>query len=153
MGNKKSRLAIDDNRGKQRFVGQKDAKPSTGKQTHIRDDDKKPAAREQNHIARSIIRENVSGRVPTDDEIKVSLALQQIQVEGPLKKPDLIAILIRLNPERDNALISQYKVQDLIDYIRHELYVVPLESFANRQTLMIEDESDEVSHEETNPFL
>ena len=88
----------------------------------------------QNHVARDILEQHVSDRAPTDDEMKVALAMQQTQVTGNLKKTDLIAILIRLNPKRDNALMTQFTVADLNDLIRHELYTVPLETSASKQS-------------------
>ena len=112
MGNKKSRLALED------------AQPRP-----------QPRAkhRRQNHVARDLLEEHISDRLPTDDEIRLALAAQQSQTTGKLKKADLIAILIRLNPARDNALISQFNVQDLADFIRHELYATPLQAFAQQQ--------------------
>lgn len=87
----------------------------------------------QNHVACDILEQHVSDHTPTDDEMKIALAMQQTQVKGNLKKTDLIAILIRLNPERDNALMSQFTVEDLNGLIRHELYTVPLQTVASQQ--------------------
>ena len=84
--------------------------------------------RRQNHVARELLEEHVPDRIPTDDEMLLALAAQQSQVTGNLKKADLISILIRLNPTRNNALISQYTTDDLIVFIRHELYTVPLQA-------------------------
>jgi hypothetical protein len=84
------------------------------------------------------LQNNVNG-VPTDRQITTALALQQSQKTGPLVKLDLIAILIRLNPTRNNALLSQYKVQDLQDLIRHELYVVPLTESIEENNVQIEE--------------
>ena len=92
----------------------------------------KPTHRRHNHVARELLEEHVPDRIPTDDEMLLALAAQQSQVTGNLKKADLISILIRLNPTRNNALISQYTTDDLIVFIRHELYTVPLQ--ATQQT-------------------
>jgi len=78
----------------------------------------------RNQIARDILANNVEGN-PSDEQITGALAIQQAHITGPLKKTDLITILIRLNPSKNNALISQYKVEDLTAAIRHELYVQP----------------------------
>ena len=83
---------------------------------------------EQNHVAREILNTYVKSGVPSEPEILTALAIQQSVQNGPLKKLDYIAILTRLNPNRNNALISQYKVQDLIDLIRYELYSKVLET-------------------------
>lgn len=77
--------------------------------------------KEQNAIARNILQDHVAD-VPNDDEIKLALALQQSAKTGALTKLDYIAILVRLNPQRNNALMSQYKIKDLIALIRYELY-------------------------------
>jgi hypothetical protein len=77
-----------------------------------------------NQIARGILASNVQG-IPTDEQIAGALAIQQSQDTGPLKKTDLIAILIRLNPDKNNALLSQYKIEDLLKCIRYEVYVKP----------------------------
>jgi len=94
--------------------------------------------KEQNETARNILLENVEG-IPNDDDIKVALALQQSKETGPLKKLDYISILIRLNPARDNALISQYKVKDLTDLIRYELYTNPLLTVVQQNKVVIEE--------------
>jgi hypothetical protein len=94
--------------------------------------------KQKNNIAREILQNNVKG-IPTDRQITAALALQQSQKTGPLVKLDLIAILIRLNPTRNNALLSQYKVQDLRDLIRHELYVVPLTESIEENNVQIEE--------------
>jgi|SRR3989337_4416212 len=95
----------------------------------------------QNAVAREILQTHMQGSVPTDTEIQISLALQQSNQTGPLKKLDYITILTRLNPDRNNALISQYKVQDLIDLIRYELYTKPIQEVIqtqnNSSTVMI----------------
>ncbi len=83
----------------------------------------------QNEHARKLLKSVNS--IPSELEIKIALAIQQSKTKGPLKKTDLIAILIRLNPSRDNALISQFKVNDLISLIRYELYVHPFENLDN----------------------
>lgn len=77
--------------------------------------------KEQNAVARNILQNHVAD-VPNDDEIKLALALQQSAKTGALTKLDYIAILVRLNPQRNNALMSQYKIKDLIALIRYELY-------------------------------
>ncbi len=94
--------------------------------------------KQKNNIAREILQNNVNG-VPTDRQITVALASQQSQKIGPLVKLDLIAILIRLNPDRNNALLSQYKVQDLQNLIRYELYTVPLTEQIKENTVQIEE--------------
>jgi hypothetical protein len=86
---------------------------------------KKESGKGTNKIARSILENNVKG-IPTDEQITVALAMQQSQDVGPLKKTDLIAILIRLNPDKNNALLTQYKKEDLVKCIRNELYTKPL---------------------------
>lgn len=81
----------------------------------------------QPKIARTIIKSMTnSGHTVSDNDVTKALAFQQSQKVGALVKLDYIAILIRLNPSRNNALISQYKAQDLIDLIRFELYNKPL---------------------------
>lgn len=82
--------------------------------------------KKRNSVARTIL-QNIEGP-PSDSDIITALALQQSIQTGPLKKLDYIAILIRLNPERNNALISQYNVQDIIDLIRYELYTKQLQN-------------------------
>ncbi len=93
--------------------------------------------KEQNETARNILIENVQG-IPDDDDIKVALAVQQSRETGPLKRLDYISILIRLNPARDNALISQYKMKDLTKLIRYELYTSPLTNVVQRNKVVIE---------------
>jgi hypothetical protein len=78
----------------------------------------------KNQIARGILENNVKG-IPSNEQIAGAIAIQQYQDTGPLKKTDLIAILIRLNPDKNNALLSQYKIEDLLKSIRHEVYVKP----------------------------
>ena len=78
----------------------------------------------KNQIARGILENNVKG-IPSNEQIAGAIAIQQSQDTGPLKKTDLIAILIRLNPDKNNALLSQYKIEDLLKSIRHEVYVKP----------------------------
>lgn len=97
----------------------------------------KNTPKEQNAVARNILENNVSG-VPSDNEVKLALALQQSIKTGALTKLDYIAILVRLNPQRDNALISQYKNQDLISLIRYELYTKQLNKIANQNNISIE---------------
>jgi hypothetical protein len=86
----------------------------------------------KNQIARGILANNVNG-IPTNEQIAGALAIQQSQDIGPLKKTDLIAILIRLSPDKNNALLSQYKIEDLLKSIRYELYVRPFSGVKTEQ--------------------
>ena len=96
---------------------------------------------ERDHQARTILN-NISN-VPTDEEIRIAVALQQMNQIGDLKKNDLIAILIRLDSQRDNANIAFYKNSDLIALIRYELYQRPLEKLnetkENTQSVQIDE--------------
>jgi hypothetical protein len=109
------------------------------------------ATKGKNQLARGILANNVNG-IPTDQQIAGALAIQQSQDTGPLKKTDLIAILIRLNPDKNNALLSQYKIEDLLKSIRYEVYVKPFggvkqEQYKQRtaqslQNIQVEDVDD-----------
>lgn len=102
-----------------------------------------PPVRGRNTVARTIINKYTTG-VPKDDEIRLAIGIQQSQSTGALKKVDYIAILTRLNSERDNALISQYKVQDLIDLIRYELYTKHIESMTKVKTPVVAEEKAKI---------
>ena len=62
--------------------------------------------------------------LPTAADVVENIAVQQLERRGkPLVKVDLVAILLRLNPNRyNNALLAVLTVANINDCIRNELF-------------------------------